>query len=141
MMAERCHLRGMLQRDDRAPIWDDSKPQAQRVVRCLWSCACQWCDVLTECSRFWPGNGLEGKKHWSQCSMFQCWWTSRSSVFGCSERVMCSPKPGFDQHDGLPDRHENCLCGRLSVSQFVCQSVGGVAWHGMNGWRVVPGLC
>lgn len=57
----------MLQREDRAPFWDDSKAQAQRVVRCLWSCACQWCDVLTVCFHFWPGNGLKGKEHWLQC--------------------------------------------------------------------------
>lgn len=55
MMAERRHLRGLLQRNGRAPNWDDSKPQAQRVVRCVWSCACQWCDVLITCSHFGQG--------------------------------------------------------------------------------------
>lgn len=62
MMAERSHLLGMLQREDRAPFRDDSKPQAQRVVRCLWSCACQWCDVLTECSHFLAGERPRGQE-------------------------------------------------------------------------------
>lgn len=133
MMAERSHLLGMLQRDDRTPFLDDSKPQAQRVVRCAWSCACQWCDMLNECSHFWPGDDLEGKKHWPQCSMFQCWWTSRSSELARSERVRWPSEPGFDQHDRLPDLHEDCLCGRQSVNRSVC----GVEWVGVGGRRRV----
>lgn len=42
------------------------------------------------------------------------------------ERVRWPAKPGFDQHDRLPDLHENCLCGRLSVREFVCLAAGGV---------------
>lgn len=49
------------------------------------------------------------------------------------ERVRWPAKLGFDQHDRLPDLHDNCPCGRLSVSEFVCLAAGGVGWDGMNG--------
>lgn len=112
-------------------FWTTSKPQAQRVVRCAWSCACQWCDMLTECSHVWPGDDLEEKKHWPQCSMFQCWWTSRSSELARSERVMWPSEPGFDQHDRLPDLHED-----LPMRPTVSQSAS--LWCGL-GWAWVDG--
>lgn len=62
-------------------------------------------------------------------------------VFACSERVRWPAKPGFDQHDRLPDLHDNCPCGRVSVREFVCLAAGGVRWDVVNGWRVVTNLC
>lgn len=73
-MAERNHLLAMLSRDDQSPLLGYDKPQAQKIVRSVWSCACQWCDILFECTHSWPGDEPEDREHWTQCSMFQCRW-------------------------------------------------------------------
>lgn len=115
---------------DQAPFWDENKPQAQRLVRCLWSCACQWCDILTECSHF--GQGTISKVKRTLAALFHVLAPvdieiERICLF--RERVRWPAKPGFDQHDRL-DLHVNYLCGRLSVREF-CLSRR--RWCGM-GW-------